>query len=288
MYLKRKGDPFNPIDSKKLQPTHTFTESRKKVKISGVELELIEAVGETYDQLYILLPEKRVLFSGDNFYQSWPNLYPVRGAPYRDVRQWIESMDKMMKEDADFLIPGHTRPILGADQVREVLTNYRDAIRFIFDKTIEGINKGLTPDELVEYVKLPERFSELDYLRPYYGHSEWAVRSIFNGYFGWFDGNPSSLFPLSPKQEAMRIVKLAGGQQALLVNAKKALKEKDYQWAAQLCDHLIALDPDVAEPKLIKADALDALGENLLTATGRNYYLTVAQELRQSAGKRKQ
>jgi alkyl sulfatase BDS1-like metallo-beta-lactamase superfamily hydrolase len=47
-----------------------------------------------------------------------------------------------------------------------------------------------------------------------------------------------------------------------------------------LSDHLIALDKSAVEPKRIKADALEALGERLMTATGRNYYLTMAQELR--------
>ena len=52
---------------------------------------------------------------------------------------------------------------------------------------------------------------------------------------------------------------------------------------AQLCDHLIALEPSAARAKLMKATALEALAENLLTATGRNYYLTSAQELRKAA-----
>ena len=72
---------------------------------------------------------------------------------------------------------------------------------------------------------------------------------------------------------------------ALLQQARKALAAKDPQWAAQLADHLIALDPRAGEHKLIKADALEALAEQLLTATGRNYYLTVAQELRAAAAK---
>ena len=78
----------------------------------------------------------------------------------------------------------------------------------------------------------------------------------------------------------MRIAKLAGGKDALLVQAREALSSGDYQWAAQLTDHLLALDKTSVEPKRIKADALEALGERLMTATGRNYYLTFAQELR--------
>jgi len=58
----------------------------------------------------------------------------------------------MLDENPEYLVPGHTRPVLGETKVRQVLTDYRDAIRFVFEKTIEGMNKGLTPDELVEYV----------------------------------------------------------------------------------------------------------------------------------------
>jgi uncharacterized sulfatase len=165
-----------------------------------------------------------------------------------------------------------------------MLTNYRDAIRFVFDKTIEGMNQGMTPDELVDYVKLPPEYADKDYLKEYYGNVEWAVRSIFAGTLGWFDGNPTTLFSLPIREEAERMAALAGGKGKLEGAAVRALESKDYQWTAQLCDHLIALDPSGTKPKLMKADALEGLAESLLTATGRNYYLTSAQELRKAAG----
>ena len=76
------------------------------------------------------------------------------------------------------------------------------------------------------------------------------------------------------------MARLAGGADALMSSAEKAMKNGEAQWCAQLCDHLIALNPESAQPKLLKAEALEKLAEELLTATGRNYYLTVAQELR--------
>jgi len=282
-YPKRGGAVFQTAGD--TRPTHLLSESRKAIHISGVSLHLVAVTGETYDHLYVWYPSKRVLFSGDNYYKSWPNLYPIRGAPYRDVRKWANAVDKMLKEGPDFLIPGHTRPVIGRENVTEVLTDYRDAIRFVLDKTIEGMNKGLTPDELVDYVQLPKRFRDKEHLRPYYGNPEWAVRSIFNGYLGWFDGNPSNLFPLSPAEEAQRISDLVGGKDVLLSKAKEALARKDFQWVAQICDHLLALEPAAKEPRLMKAVALEAIAENVLSGIGRNYYLTCAQELRQQATK---
>jgi len=265
-----------------LPPTETFRTGRKKISVGGLDLELVEAPGESADELYVWFPKERVVFAGDNFYQSWPNLYAIRGTAYRDVLDWVKSLDLMLKEKPAHAVPGHTQPIIGEEKTTEVLTNYRNAIKHVFDKTVEGINKGMTPDELVDYARLPEEYAELDYLREYYGNVEWGVRAIFTGYLGWFDGNPTNLFSLPPAEEAQRMIKLAGGEAAYRKAASDALAEKDAQWCAELCDHLLALDRDDQDVRNLKADALEILAENLLTATGRNYYLTVAQELRKA------
>ena len=36
-----------------------------------------------------------MLLCADNLYRSFPNLYAIRGTPYRDVRRWIASLDAM-------------------------------------------------------------------------------------------------------------------------------------------------------------------------------------------------
>ena len=278
---KQGGTVF--AENETVAPTHIFSEPRKSIEIAGVKMELVAAPGETADGLYVWLPERKTLFSGDAFYGSWPNLYAIRGTPYRDIRAWAETDDMMSMEGAEFLVPGHTRPIVGEQAVSEALTDYRDAIRFVFDKTIEGMNKGLTPDELVDYVELPEELASKPYLQEFYGNVEWGIRSIFNGYLGWFDGNPTTLFSLPLKEEAEHIAALAGGRDALLAEARNALENGEFQWATQLADHLIALDPASLEAKLLKADALTGIADDLLTATGRNYLLTVAMDLRSAA-----
>ena len=271
-----------PASRPGVTPTHFVTEPRRRIDVAGIRLDLVAAPGETSDQLFVWYPEGEVLFAGDNFYKSWPNLYAIRGTAYRDVQAWAASLDAMLAENPAHLVGGHTRPVLGRERVREVLTNYRDGIRSIFEQTIAGMNRGLTPDELVEVVALPPELADLDYLRPYYGNAAWAVRSIFDGYLGWFDGNPTSLFPLSPAEEASRVADLAGGVDVLRERAAAALAT-DPQWTAELCDRLLALDPGDTDAMELKADALEALARPLLTTTGRNYYLTVAMQLRARA-----
>jgi uncharacterized sulfatase len=277
----RKGGIFGADNM--IAPTHLFSSERRKVNLAGIDIELVAATGETQDGIYVWLKTERILFAGDHFYKSWPNLYALRGSPYRDIRAWANAVDQMMQQNAAAMVGGHTRPIVGDKEVNETLTNYRDAIRFLFNKTVEGINKGMTPNELVSYVALPEKYNNIDYLRPYYGHPEWAIRAIFSGYLGWFDGNATNLFPFSDKQEAKRISKISGGPDALGELIVEALDEKDYQWAARLCDYLLALEPQNMAAMQHKADALTALAEARLTATARNYYLSSAVELRKKA-----
>jgi alkyl sulfatase BDS1-like metallo-beta-lactamase superfamily hydrolase len=261
----------------------TFSEDRKTITVSGITLELVKAPGETGDQLYVWYPEKRVVFAGDNFYRSFPNIYPLRGVARRSAVDWAESVDKMLKEKPLHLVGGHTRPFSGTEsEIAGVLTNYRDAIQIVFDKTVEAMNNGLTMREAVEYVQLPERLAKLDYLGEYYGKISFVVQDIWVQNRGWFDGNSTSLDRLSPKEEARRIADLAGGQAALLQKAQQALKAGEYQWAAQLADYLLLVDENAREPQLIRAEAFEALGEHTWNAPSRNQYLTEAQEIRKA------
>lgn len=278
-YPKRGGEVFS--SSEGTAPNHFLDEEHKVISVAGVELELTSSPGETNDGVSVWYPAGKVLFAGDTFYRSFPNLYAIRGTPNRITRLWAQTLLKLADHDADALVGGHTVPVVGADEVKRVLTDYRDAVQFIHDKTVEGINKGFTPDVLVEYVHLPDRLANNEYLQPFYGHPEWGVRQTFSNYLGWFDGNASNLFPLPPKAEAERIAKLAGGKAKLLKSAKDALAEDDNQWAAQLADHLLAIDKDDSKAKRVKAEALTKLARNMVNATARNYYLTVARELRE-------
>jgi alkyl sulfatase BDS1-like metallo-beta-lactamase superfamily hydrolase len=261
-----------------IRPNKTFSDELE-TEICGVKVHLVHAPGETNDQIFVWLPERGVLLPGDNIYKAFPNLYSIRGTLYRDVLAWAYSIDEMRALRPTYLVPSHTRSISGQDEVYETLTAYRDAIQFVHDQTIRGINQGLTPDELVEVVKLPPHLAEHPFLQEYYGKVEWSVRGIFNGYLGWFDGDAATLEPASPDERAAGMASLAGGAEGLQRAAREALDGEQYEWAAELATHLIQLDPSSANAKQIKADALRALGRRQHNSNARNYYITQALEL---------
>lgn len=258
----------------RIAPTHTFGDDRKLIEIAGIKLELVKAPGETDDQLYVWYPEKRIVFAGDNFYQSWPNVYPLRGTARRSTRDWINSIDSMVQENPRHVVGGHTPPIL--NDALEVLTNYRDAIKYVYDKTIEGASNYLTPDELVEYAALPEKYAKLDYLGDYYGTVEGTIRDIYAQDLGWFDGNVLTLHRESPVKQSQRVADLVGGVNVLLGKAKNALKGGDALGAAQLAQHVIRLQPENKEAMTVMSDALFIVGEETFNAPVRNMTLSTA------------
>lgn len=265
----------------RIAPTHTFSEKRVSLEIEGVTLELVAAPGETADQLYVWLPEQRVVFAGDNFYQSWPNVYPLRGTARRSIRDWISSIDSMVQEDPLHVVGGHTAPML--NKATEVLTNYRDAMQWVHDRTIEGAKQYMTPDELVDYAALPAHLAELDYLADYYGSVWGTARDIYAQDLGWFDGDPLNLHRESPLRQSERMAGLVGGVDTLWTKAQEAMAEDDPLGAAQLAQHVIRLRPEDPEPMLLMADALDIIGERTFNAPARNYTLSSANRFRAQA-----
>lgn len=262
-----------------LAPTRTFSGDRLDLTIAGVRLQLLHTAGETRENTAIWLPDRGVLLPGDNFYRAFPNLYAIRGARLRPIDQWITSLSTFIDLGAEHLVPGHSRPITGSANVRSALTAYRDGIKWVLDQTLEGMKKGERPDELVQHVRLPSALASSPYLQEFYGTVEWSVRAIYADYAGWFDGNPTKLFPLPEADRAVKIVALAGGAGAVLAKARDAVAAKEFQWAAELADYVLATDRTQSIAKRIKAEALSELGERQMSANARNYYLSAAQYL---------
>ncbi len=259
-----------------LPPTRTFDGETATIEVAGTRLELIHTPGESPENVAVWLPAKGVLFPGDDFYKSYPNLSPLRGLRLRPPEKWIASLERMIGLDADCLVQGHMRPILGRTAVREALTAYRDGIQSILDQTLAGIRQGRTPEELAQEVTLPPALARSPYLQEYYGCVAWTVRGIYADYVGWFDGNATNIFPLPPAQRAARLLDIMGGPGAALALAREAIEAGDFQWGAELADHVLAIDADNLDARRIKAAALTELGERQVNATARNYYLTSA------------
>ena len=274
------GDrPLKGMGEGILKPSRKIAEDGETVELCGVSLQLIMAPGETPDHMVVWYPEKKILFSGDNFYRSFPNLYAIRGTEYRDFDTWANTMDLLLSFKPEVLAPGHTKAIFGFQNITTVLGDYRDAIRHVVNETRNGMDAGLTIDDLAHSVKLPENLANKPHLREYYGRVDFAVRAYFVGTMGWFDGNPTSLSPLSPRDEAERFIKLAGGPDKVKNEVDTARSTGDYQWALQLIDRLICSTEDTNDLDKLKAKILRQHAVSQINCPTRHYYIQCAKEL---------
>ena len=264
-------------------PTRVCQQERIVREIDGVQVEMVRLPGEAEEQIMIWFPEKEVLCCGDNYFGCFPNLYAIRGGQYRNLATWIHSLDVLMSYPAEYLLPGHTALISGNEKIREVLGNFKNSIDYILTKTLEGMNAGKSPEELASEIRLPGEYANLPYLAEHYGCVEWTVREIYSAYLGWFDGNPTNLHPLAPKAHSEKMLDLIGGKTKTFEAAKKALKEKEYQWCLELCDLLLAAEPD-SKVLQLKATALEKTAEYETSANGRHYYMECAKELLRANG----
>ena len=271
------GDrPLTGMGAGHLPPTRLIHETRFEMTLAGCSAEVIHAPGETPDHLIIWLAEHRLLISGDNYYHAFPNLYPIRGSAYRDFNAWAATLDMMLDFEAEALAPGHSQPVRGAAAIRERLTDYRDAIRYIIDETAARLNRGETPDEIGATIALPDGLRDKPWLQEFYGRVGWSAKAYAAGTLGWFDGNPTNLARLAPADEARRMIVLAGGAQVVLEAAKAA---DDPQWAMELADRLIAASELATQATEVKVAAMRLLADREINATARNYYLVSAADL---------
>ena len=263
-----------------IAPTLTFKD-KLDTRIAGLDLQFLHVPSEAPDEIIVYLPDNRVLISAEvEQGPTLPNIHTLRGTKFRDPVVWVESLDRLRAFQAEHMVPLHGRPISGAQNVEEVLRMTRDGIAYIHDQTVRWMNKGLTPNELAEKVKLPPHLAGYTpYLREYYGTVKHSVRQIYNGYLGWFQGDPVDLDPLPAADKAQRLVTLMGGREKVLLAAGEAYLSGDYQWAAELASYAIRIDHEDTLARDIKARSFRKLGYANMNINWRNWYLMSAMEL---------
>ncbi|CBZ52373.1 putative alkyl sulfatase [Neospora caninum Liverpool] len=249
-------------------PTHIMYEERKTLEIAGMQLQLLHAPGESKDQIIVWIEDKHVLLGADNLYKSLPNIYAIRGTETRDCNDWIASLDLMRSLDAEYLVLGHTRPLVGKDHIQSTLIAYRDAIQFIHDQTVRFMNKGYFVNDIAHKVKLPEHLANHPFLQPFYGTVPWAVRAIFTHYMGWYSGQPEDLAVMSTQEKAEALLSLAGSVEDLLFHAIENLRQGRVNWALEFASAAYTIEPRSKRAKTLKVIALRANAAHQTAATG--------------------
>jgi alkyl sulfatase BDS1-like metallo-beta-lactamase superfamily hydrolase len=260
-----------------LPPTDTF-DGPTTIDLAGLTIEMTPAPSDADDSVTLWFPD---LGLGVNNLM-WPalfNVFAIRGEEYRDPRVLLAGFDHLLSLGADHLVCTHGPPISGAERIATELTRSRDAIQFMWDQTVRGVNKGLTHGELIEFVQLPESYGDSYFQTQHYGLVEHHTRQIHTGLRGWFDGDESTLFPLPTAERAARLVAGFGGPDAVRDQADAALRDDELRWALELSTWLTRRRDAEQVDRDRLAEVLRTIARRTTSANVRNWCLTRARHL---------
>ncbi|WP_372781327.1 MBL fold metallo-hydrolase [Litorivivens sp.] len=257
--IKRRSDPVPHI-----VPDITF-EKRIDLNYGGRRFEAIATPGgEAPDAMVVWLPDDRTVFTGNLFgpvFMSVPNFNTVRGDKPRLASRFLESLDTVRKLGAELLITGHGEPIRGKVKIQTDLDKLYDAVSYLRDETIAGMNAGKDVHTLMREITLPEHLR----LGEFHGKVNWAVKSIWHELSGWFMyDSTTSLYGVPRDSVHNDLAELAGGAHALATRARQKVNNGAPLEALHLLDIALDSEPNYREALVVKKAAL----EHLLEASG--------------------
>ncbi len=252
-------------------PTIRFRD-HYRFELGGLQFELLSVPGgETIDSALIWLPQHRIAFTGNVFGPLFPhvaNLVTIRGDRLRFALPYLEAIDRVLELEPEILVTGHFRPIEGARLIREQLLQLREAMRYVHDETVRGMNEGKSVYELMATIQLPEALE----VGEGYGLTAWNVRAIWEGYAGWFHARSTTELYATPAASIQAdLIRLAGGADCIVTAARERLGRGDALEALHLCEIALA----EASPPRSAWEVYEAAHQRLLEEGGRkNFWLT--------------
>lgn len=278
-YARRSGKLWGSVIKNRAQvqaqiqevtPDITF-EEQYSFELGGRRFELYAAPGgESEDGVVVWLPQDRTLITGNLFgpiFANMPNLYTLRGDKIRSAQRFIKSLDFVSAMRPAVIVTGH-EVITGEEEIQRALATVREAVLYVFDYTIEGMNEGRDVQTLMTNIALPEHLK----VGQVHGKLAWCVRAIWEEYAGWFHYDATTaLYGVPAASVAADIVELAGGADALATRAEAYLKRQQPLQALQAL-HLIdiALSAEPENPRALQAK-IDAHQQLLDSSGGENF-----------------
>jgi alkyl sulfatase BDS1-like metallo-beta-lactamase superfamily hydrolase len=252
--IKRKGIPVPQVEP------DIAVDRRHSFDLGGRRFELISTPGgEAPDSLTVWMPNERTVFTGNLFgpvFMSMPNLSTLRGDKPRSVQRFLSSLDVVRELGAELLITGHGDPIRGAGKIRADLDKLHAAVSYVNEATIAGMNAGKDVYTLMREIRLPEALS----IGEFHGKVSWAVKTIWEGYSGWFHyDSTTSLYDVPRSSIDADLCRLAGGPEQLATEARNKLDKGLPLEALHFLDIALAADRGNREGLAVKKDALQLL-----------------------------
>ena len=191
----------------------------------------------------------------------------MRGEKVRKPMEYVKSLEFLLPLGAETVVPSHHSPSHGAAQIGADMQRIRDAVRYVHDETVSGMNAGKSVYQLMREIRLPP---ELELVQNH-GKVDWAVRSIWDYYMTWFHfDSTTELYPV-PASEVYADLAAAAGSDSLLLLARSYLEEAQPVKSLHVLEVLLAGQSDNDEALALRAEALAMLLQSAREGYGNDY-----------------
>ena len=267
-----------------IPPTVTIKDDIEELTVDGVKMIFQNTPGtEAPAEMNTYFPDMKVFWAAENITGTIHNIYTLRGALVRDALEWSKQINRalyLFGQEAEVMFASHSWPRWGNERIQEVMRAQRDAYAHLNNGVLHLANQGVTINQIHNVYEVPISLQEQWAARSYHGSVEHNSRAVINRYLGYWDGNPTTLIPLSPEDSAPLYVEMMGGAEPILAKGKALYDEGNYLHAQEILNKLVYAEPQNQKAKDLLADVFEQIGYQQESPSVRNSFLAAAYELR--------
>ncbi|NKB92279.1 MAG: MBL fold metallo-hydrolase [Candidatus Nanopelagicales bacterium] len=267
-----------------IPPTRTITKELEEISVDGVRMVFQNTPGtEAPAEMNTYFPDWKAFWAAENIVATVHNIYTLRGALVRDALEWSRQINKalyLFGREAEVMFASHTWPRWGNDRIQEVMRIQRDVYAHLNNGVLHLANKGVTINEVHNVYRVPDTLAQHWAARSYHGSVAHNSRAVVNRYLGYWDGNPTTLIPLSPGDSAPLYVEMMGGAGPIIERGRRLIEQGEFLLATEILNKLVYAEPGNSDAAQLLADAFEQIGYQQESPSVRNSFLAAAFELR--------
>lgn len=267
-----------------IEPTRYISKDFETITVDGVTMEFQNTPGtEAPAEMNTWFPQFKAFWAAENITGTIHNIYTLRGALVRDALGWSKHINTALYRygtNAEVMFASHSWPRWGNDRIKEVMRTQRDTYAHLHNEVLHLANQGVTINEVHNVYKQPKSLQNQWAAHSYHGSEEHNSRAVINRYLGYWDANPATLIPLSPRDSAPLYVEMMGGSGNIIAKGKQLYKQGKYREAMEILNKLVYAEPNNTQAKDLLADVYEQIGYQKESPSVRNSFLGAAYELR--------
>ena len=267
-----------------IAPTRYVEKPIEDFEVDGVRMIFQNTPNtEAPREMNTYIPDMKALWMAENVTSTLHNIYTLRGTLVRDPLNWSKYIGEALFRfglEAQVMFASHHWPRWGNDRIQEVLRGQRDLYAHMNNQVLHLANQGVTINEIHNVYELPQGLQSKWFCRGYHGSPQHNSRGVVQRYLGFWDCNPTTLVPLSPRNSAPLYVDMMGGAEKIMARGQQLHDEGKYLYASEIVNKLVQAQPQNQAAKDLLADIFEQLGYQQENPGLRNSYLAAAYELR--------